>query len=69
MQQIGYSEEFINPMVIWFGAPVIYSSIYQQEALIDRAEQSQDIYEQDSIYTEQSITNTELYINELLSGQ
>lgn len=27
MQQIGYSEEFINPMVIWFGAPVIYSSL------------------------------------------
>ncbi len=69
MQQIGYSEEFINPMLIWFTAPVVYSTIYQQNALIDRAEQSQDLYEQDSIYTEQSITNTELYINELLSGQ
>lgn len=69
MQQIGYSEEFINPMLIWFTAPVVYSTIYQQNALIVRAEQSQDLYEQDSIYTEQSITNTELYINELLSGQ
>ena len=69
MQQIGYSEEFINPMFIWFTAPVIYSSIYQQNALLDRAEQAQNLYEQDTLYTQEAITNTELYINEILSGQ
>ena len=67
MQQIGYTEEFINPMVMWFGAPIIYSSlgIYNnaQESVLDSAEQVQDILE-----TEQNLTNAEADVNDLLSG-
>lgn len=64
MQQIGYTEEFINPMVMWFGAPIIYSSlgIYNnaQESVLDSAEQVQDILE-----TEQNLTNAEADVNDL----
>lgn len=35
MQQIGYSEEFINPMFIWFTAPVIYSALGIYDTAVD----------------------------------
>lgn len=35
MRQIGYPEEFINPMFIWFTAPVIYSALGIYDTAVD----------------------------------
>lgn len=36
--------------------------------LVDRAEQAADFYANDTEYTEQSITNVEHYLNDVLNG-
>lgn len=36
--------------------------------LVDRAEQAADFYANDTKYTEQSITNVEHYLNDVLNG-
>ena len=67
MQQIGYTEEFVNPMVLWFAAPTIYQSF----EIIDRAIEAQNEVErqQEEQQEEQQelVVNFEHWINESLT--
>ncbi len=67
MQQLQFPEELGNPMLMWFVAPVMIPMYENSNSMLDRAEQAQEAYEQDALETEQMVTNTEAYLDEVLN--
>ena len=58
----------ITIIVIIILATVAISFAFGENGLINRAEQAKDLYSNDTKYTEESITNVESYLNEMIEG-
>ena len=63
MTQIDFPTDLGNPMIMWIMAPYLFES----SSTIQQAADAQEAYEQDAIETEQSLTNIETYVNDLLA--
>ena len=63
MTQIDFPTDLGNPMIMWIMAPYLFES----SSTIQQAADAQEAYEQDTIETEQSLTNIETYVNDLLA--
>ena len=66
MQQIGFPMDTLNPMYMWIAGATLISYLDTLNTTIDRAEESQNYYEEDAQYTQESVTNMEVYLNEYL---
>ena len=56
----------ITIIVLIILATVAISFAFGSEGLVNRAEQASDMYANDTKYTDDSITNVEHYINDIL---
>ena len=56
----------ITIIILIILATVAISFAFGNEGLVNRAEQASDMYANDTEYTEDSITNVEHYINDIL---
>lgn len=63
MTQIGFPTDLGNPMIMWIMTPYLSESL----STTQRAQDVQNAYEEDAQHTDDSITNTATYINELMA--
>ena len=57
----------ITIIILIILATVAISFAFGNEGLVNRAEQASDMYANDTKYTDDSITNVEYYINDILN--
>ena len=57
----------ITIIILIILATVAISFAFGNEGLVNRAEQASDMYANDTKYTDDSITNVEHYINDILN--
>ena len=68
MAQIGYQAELINPMAMWFTAPMILQQLKLFDTVQESQEQIQQQIEQEEQETNQIMTNMEAYMNSTIDN-
>lgn len=68
MAQIGYQAELINPMAMWFTAPMILQQLKLFDTVQESQEQMQQQIEQEEQETNQIMTNMEAYMNSTIDN-